>query len=65
MSYILARERSAPFVLTVENARNYFDPSTTVKETKKSATTLLMKLPRIKKRFAEFLRQQANWHYLR
>ena len=65
MSYILAREGNAPFVLTIENARSYFDPSTTVKETKKSARTLLMKLPRIKKRFAEFLRHQANRDYLR
>ncbi|MGE0825744.1 MAG: hypothetical protein AB7G75_12945 [Candidatus Binatia bacterium] len=64
MSYILAREGNAPFVLTVENARSYFDPSTTVKETKKSTSTLLMKLPRIKKRFAEFLRLQANATYL-
>jgi hypothetical protein len=65
MSYILVRDGEAPFVLSVENAREYFDPSTIVKETKKTTTTLLMKLPRIKKRFAEFLKNQANEQYLR
>jgi hypothetical protein len=64
MSYILARDGQAPFVLTVENARAYFDPSTLVKETKKTSTTLLTKLPRMKKRFAHFLHTQANRHYL-
>ena len=64
MSYILIKDGKAPFVLTVENAREYFNPSTVVKETKKTAMTLLMKLPRIKKRFANFLRSQANEQYL-
>ena len=65
MSYILARDGKAPFVLTVDNAKAYFDPSTLVKETKKTPTTLLMKLPRMKKLFAGFLRHQANEQYLR
>src|SRR5262247_4544929 len=65
MSYILVRDGKAPFVLTVDNAKAYFDPSTLVKATKKTATTLLTKLPRMKKRFASFLREQANSHYLR
>jgi hypothetical protein len=64
MSYILARDGKTPFVLTVDNAQAYFDPSTLIKQTKKTATTLLMKLPHMKKRFAHFLEQQANAHYL-
>jgi hypothetical protein len=64
MSYILMRDGKAPFVLTVDNAKAYFNPSTLVKETKKTATTLLTKLPRMKKRFASFLRDQENSHYL-
>lgn len=64
MSYILVRNGEAPFVLSVENAREYFDPSTIVKEMKKTTMTLLMKLPGIKKRFANFLRSQANKQYL-
>ena len=64
MSYILTRAGKAPFVLTVKNAKAYFDPSTLVKETKKTAVTLLVKLPRMKKRFANFLQGQANEKYL-
>jgi hypothetical protein len=64
MSFILAREGKAPFVLTVENALAYFNPSTLVKETNKTPTTLLMKLPRMKKRFARFLEFQTDVQYL-
>ena len=64
MSYVLARDGKAPFVLTVENAKSYFDPSTLIKETQKTPTTLLMKLPRMKKRFARFLEDHANPQYL-
>lgn len=65
MSYILARYGQAPFVLTADNAKAYFDPSTLVKDTKKTTATLLIKLPGMKKRFAQFLRDQANEEYLR
>jgi hypothetical protein len=64
MSYILMRDGKGPFVLTVDNAKAYFDPSTLIKETKKTATTLLTKLPRMKKRFANFLREQVHEKYL-
>src|SRR5262245_29947664 len=60
MSYILARDCKPPFVLTVENAKAYFDPSTLIKETKKTAITELVKFPGMKKRFANFLRSQEN-----
>src|SRR5215831_11379614 len=64
MSYILMRDGKAPFVLTVDNAKSYFDPSTLIKETKKTAATMLMKLPRLKKLFAAFLREQSHTAYL-
>jgi hypothetical protein len=64
MSDILGRAGKAPFVLTVDNAKAYFDPSTLLKETKKTATTVLMKLPRMKKRFARFLEDHADAQYL-
>jgi hypothetical protein len=64
MSYILVRDGKAPFVLTVDNAKAYFDPSTLIKETKKTATTILMKLPRMKKLFADFLRHQTHEKYV-
>lgn len=64
MSYILARAGKAPFVLTVDNALAYFDPSSLVKATLKTPTTLLTKLPRMKKRFANFLKEQEDPRYL-
>jgi hypothetical protein len=64
MSYILVRDGKAPFVLTVDNAKAYFDPSTLFKATTKTTTTLLTKLPRMKKLFAEFLREQTHAAYL-
>jgi hypothetical protein len=64
MSYILGRAGKAPFVLTVDNAKAYFDPSTLVKETTKTAATLLMKLPRMKTRFARFLQDHEEGQYL-
>jgi hypothetical protein len=65
MSYILMREGKAPFVLTVDNAKAYFDPSTLFKATKKTTATLLTKLPRLKKLFAGFLHAQAHERYIR
>jgi hypothetical protein len=35
-----------------------------MKQTKKTASSLLMKLPHMKKRFAHFLEHQANAAYL-
>lgn len=64
MSYILCREGNAPFVLSVENAKAYFDPSTLAKDTQKNLITELIKLPRIRKYFARFLEEQANGDYL-
>jgi hypothetical protein len=64
MSYILVRAGKAPFVLTVDHAKAYFDPSTLIKGTKKTATTMLMKLPHMKKLFADFLRHQTDEKYV-
>jgi hypothetical protein len=64
MSYILVRDGKAPFVLTVENAKAYFDPSTLIKETIKTPATLLVKLPHMKRRFARFLESHADLQYL-
>lgn len=64
MSYILAREGFPPFVLTAENARAYFDPSTLIKNTHKHSVGMLVRMPRIKKRFADFLSGQSDRSYL-
>lgn len=60
MSYILAREGKPPFVLSVDNARAYFDPSSVIKKTNKDGFGMLFRIPGIKRRFAAFLRDHAD-----
>ena len=64
MSYILASEYRPPFVLTVDNARGYFDPSTLITKTKKSSFAMIYRMPGIKKNFAAFLKEQASDAFL-
>jgi hypothetical protein len=64
MSYILAREGRPPFVLSVENAKAYFDPSSLVKETKRHSLGMLVRLPKLKKRFAKLLKEDGDERYL-
>jgi len=60
MSYLLGLDRKPPFVLSVANARAYFDPSTLIKSTKKSTSDELVKLPHMKRQFARFLKSQIR-----
>ena len=64
MSYILAREGRPPFVLTADNARAYLDPSTLITETRKHSLAALFRIPKIKRYFAQFLKEQADRKYL-
>jgi hypothetical protein len=64
MSYILAREGRPPFVLTAANARGYLDPSTLVTETRKHSLVAMVRLPKIKRYFAKFLRDHSDRNYL-
>ena len=64
MSYILARDGQPPFVLTVDNAKAYFDPSTLITKKKKKSLSLLFEMPRLKRQFSEFLMSQQNPKYL-
>lgn len=63
-SYVLLRNGLPPFVLTVENALAYFDPSTVIRGTNKLGLLALFRLPGIKKQFARFLRDQPGSDYL-
>ena len=65
MSYLLLRDGKPPFVLTVDNAEAYFDPSTVIRDIRKSSPAAIFRLPGIKQRFAKFLRAQADARYLR
>ncbi len=60
MSCILVRNGKPPFVLTVDNAKAYFDPSSLAKQTTKDILGKYYKLPKIKKKFAKFLENQSN-----
>jgi hypothetical protein len=64
MSYILARDGQPPFVLTVDNAQAYFDPSTLITKKKKKSLSLLFEMPRLKRQFSDFLISQQNPKYL-
>jgi Uncharacterized conserved protein len=65
MSYLLARDGKPPFVLTVDNAKAYFDPSTVITKTRKHSVAMLYRMPRIKSSFADFLKDQASKRFLR
>jgi hypothetical protein len=64
MSYLLASEGKPPFVLSPENAKAYFDPSTLITSTDKKSLGMLFRLPLIRRRFAAFLADQAWDDYL-
>ena len=52
-----------PFVLTVENAWTYFDPSTVIRETNKLGPLALFRLPGIKSALPDFA-GSARFYYL-
>jgi hypothetical protein len=64
MSYILVRDGEPPFVLSVENAGAYFDPSTVIRNTAKNSAARLFRLPGNRKRLAALLREHADRRYL-
>lgn len=64
MSYILAKKGRSPFVLSVDNAKAYFDPSTLVKETKKHSVSMLIRMSKLKKKFAKLLKESADKGFL-
>lgn len=59
VSYLLMREGLSPFVLTLENAEGYFNPSSVIRNSAKHGIKALYELPKIKKKYAAFLEEQA------
>lgn len=59
VSYLLLRAELPPFVLTAENAAGYFNPSSVIRNSAKHGVKALFELPKIKKKFAAFLEEQA------
>jgi hypothetical protein len=65
MSLVLTWEGKPPFVLTVENAKAYFDPSSLVKVCKKHSLRGLFEIPKLRRRFARLLKSGADPAFLR
>ncbi|MEO1017404.1 MAG: hypothetical protein AAFY56_06895 [Pseudomonadota bacterium] len=65
MSYVMTRHGLPPFVLTPENAKAYFDPSTVIKYSHKKHIRTLFRIPKIKRKFGEFLKAQSDPRFLR
>jgi hypothetical protein len=63
-SWILLKHGKPPFVLTVENAKTYFDPSAEIKFTDKRNVNGQLKLPKYKRYFRDFLEAQVKQNYL-
>lgn len=60
VSYLLMRENLSPFVLSLDNAEGYFNPSSVIRNSAKHGVKALFELPKIKKKFAAFLEDQAS-----
>lgn len=59
VSYLLMREGLPPFVLTLDNAEGYFNPSSVIRNSAKHGVRALYELPKIKKKYAAFLEEQS------
>ena len=59
VSYLLMRAGQPPFVLTLENAEGYFNPSSVIRNSAKHGVKALYELPKIKKKYAAFLEDQS------
>ncbi|QPN43280.1 hypothetical protein I5S86_17125 [Priestia aryabhattai] len=59
VSYLLMRAGLPPFVLTLDNAEGYFNPSSVIRNSAKHGVKSLYELPKIKKKYAAFLEAKA------
>lgn len=64
-SLLLVREGHPPFVLTTENAAGFFNPASVVRRLPKNGMVALFRFPKIKKRYAEFLKAQSDRRFLK
>ncbi len=65
ISYLLARDGRPPFVVTPANAQEFFDPSSLIKKIDKREFIANLRIPRLKKRLAEFLEREADAAYVK
>lgn len=59
VSYLLMRAGLPPFVLSLDNAEGYFNPSSVIRNSAKHGVKALYELPKIKKKYASFLEAKA------
>ncbi|WP_409314739.1 hypothetical protein [Pseudomonas putida] len=59
VSYLLMRAGLPPFVLSLDNAEGYFNPSSVIRNSAKHGVKALYELPKIKKKYAAFLEATA------
>jgi hypothetical protein len=64
MSYVLLREGQPPFVLTVDNALAFFDPSGAICDTSKQTLGTMFRSAAIKEQLARYLEAHADPTYL-
>lgn len=64
MSYLLVRGGQPPFVMTIDNAKDYLDWSAHFTTKRKTGLALRCQMPWLKRRFAEFLKTQADPKFL-
>lgn len=64
ISYMSMRSGQGPFVLTVDNALDYFRMSATIREIRKNSFTALLRFPGIQRRLSRFLRREASDRFI-
>lgn len=65
MSYVLMQEGHAPFVLSAQNARHFFEPAEmTKKRRKQKILDDLLYLPKQSKKFAKLLKKEQNMDFV-
>jgi prophage maintenance system killer protein len=64
MSYVLMRDGQSPFVLSVDNAAVYFDPSAAVRDVDKNSPAMFLRLSGIRHRLAKLLVEHSDPRYL-
>ena len=64
MSYILLREGLPPFVVALENAAAYFEPSTVLRDIAKHTAASLFRAPGLRRQLALLLRESSDARYV-
>jgi hypothetical protein len=64
MSFLLGQRGKPPFVLSIDNARAHFEPSTLAKDVIKQGLRSLLMVPKLKKRMAKNFKNSAHNHFI-